>query len=120
MYTMGASEFHANVGHANKWSNIADSAATQWTLGYNYNLSKRTKVYGYYTKVNNSKGANYVTMLLARTSAPSLWACVTTSNLCTAQAVSPAAAADNADHYSKFIPHVARHGVFSYVQPVWQ
>jgi hypothetical protein len=22
MYTMGASEFHANVGHANKWSNI--------------------------------------------------------------------------------------------------
>jgi predicted porin len=49
MYTMGASEFHANVGHANKWSNIADSAATQWTLGYNYNLSKRTKVYGYYT-----------------------------------------------------------------------
>ncbi|NIF84446.1 porin [Comamonas sp. Tr-654] len=61
MYTMGASEFHANVGHANKWSHIADSAATQWTLGYNYNLSKRTKVYGYYTKVNNSKGANYVT-----------------------------------------------------------
>ncbi len=63
MYTMGASEFHANVGHANKWSHIADSAATQWTLGYNYNLSKRTKVYGYYTKVNNSKGANYVTGL---------------------------------------------------------
>lgn len=61
MYALGASEFHANVGHANKWSHIADSAATQWTLGYNYNLSKRTKVYGYYTKVNNSKGANYVT-----------------------------------------------------------
>lgn len=61
MYALGASEFHANVGHANKWSHIADSAATQWTLGYNYNLSKRTKVYGYYTKVNNSKGANYMT-----------------------------------------------------------
>ena len=54
MYTMGASEFHVNLGHANKWSNVPDSAATQWTLGYNYNLSKRTKVYGFYTRVNNS------------------------------------------------------------------
>ena len=57
MYTLGASEFHANFGHANKWSNVADSAATQWTLGYNYNLSKRTKVYGYYTAVNNKAGS---------------------------------------------------------------
>ena len=59
MYALGASEFHANVGRANKWSNVDDSAATQWTLGYNYNLSKRTKVYGYYTRVNNGKGAAY-------------------------------------------------------------
>jgi predicted porin len=29
--------------------------------GYNYNLSKRTKVYGYYTKVDNKAGANYMT-----------------------------------------------------------
>jgi predicted porin len=50
-----------NLGHANKWSNIADSGANQWTLGYNYNLSKRTKVYGYYTKVDNKAGANYMT-----------------------------------------------------------
>ena len=54
MYTMGASEFHVNLGHANKWSNVPDSAATQWTLGYNYNLSKRTKVYGYYTAVDRT------------------------------------------------------------------
>ena len=59
MYTMGASEFHVNLGHANKWSNVPDSAATQWTLGYNYNLSKRTKVYGYYTRVNNSAAIAY-------------------------------------------------------------
>ena len=59
MYTMGASEFHANVGRAGKWSHIADSAATQWTLGYNYNLSKRTKVYGYYTRVNNGGALAY-------------------------------------------------------------
>ena len=50
---MGVSEFHVNVGHANSWSNVNDSDATQWTLGYNYNLSKRTKVYTYYTRVNN-------------------------------------------------------------------
>lgn len=60
MYTLGASEFHVNVGHANKWSNIADSAATQWTLGYNYNLSKRTKVYAFYTRINNNSGFQYL------------------------------------------------------------
>lgn len=59
MYTLGASEFHLNVGRANKWSNAANSDATQYTLGYNYNLSKRTKVYGYYTRVDNNAGASY-------------------------------------------------------------
>ena len=61
MYALGASEFHLNVGHANSWSNRDDSAATQYTMGYNYNLSKRTKVYGFYTKVNNSARASYMT-----------------------------------------------------------
>ena len=61
MYVLNASEFHVNVGRANSWSKVDDSAATQWTLGYNYNLSKRTKVYTYYTKVNNKKSANYMT-----------------------------------------------------------
>ena len=59
MYTMGASEFHANVGRANSWSKQSSSAATQFTLGYNYNLSKRTKLYGYYTRINNGAAANY-------------------------------------------------------------
>ena len=57
---MGASEFHVNVGRAGEYKNINDSDATQYTLGYNYNLSKRTKVYGYYTRVSNSSGARYV------------------------------------------------------------
>ena len=61
MYTLNASEFHVNVGHAGKWSKVDDSSATQWTLGYNYNLSKRTKVYTYYTKINNKKAAEYGT-----------------------------------------------------------
>ena len=58
-YNVGASEFHVNVGRANSWSNFANSAATQFTLGYNYNLSKRTKVYTYYTRVNNDANATY-------------------------------------------------------------
>lgn len=59
MYVMNASEFHVNVGRANSWSKVNDSAATQWTLGYNYNLSKRTKVYTYYTRVNSGSGMDY-------------------------------------------------------------
>lgn len=63
MYTMGASEFHANVGVAGKikanGATVDDSNATQFTLGYNYNLSKRTKVYGFYTQVDNKANAAY-------------------------------------------------------------
>jgi len=59
MYALGASEFHLNVGRANSWSRQSDSAATQYTVGYNYNLSKRTKLYGYYTRVNNGMNASY-------------------------------------------------------------
>ena len=58
MYTIGASELHANVGKSShpKLNGVkeADSASsTQWTLGYNYNLSKRTKVYAFYTNLNH-------------------------------------------------------------------
>ncbi|MBD7961870.1 porin [Comamonas avium] len=62
MYTLGASEFHANVGRAQAYKGDlsgAKTSATQWTLGYNYNLSKRTKVYGYFTKINNGDDAAY-------------------------------------------------------------
>lgn len=53
MYVAGSSEFHVNVGFADDFSNVADSDATQFTLGYNYNLSKRTKVYAFYTEMDN-------------------------------------------------------------------
>lgn len=59
MYVLNASEFHANIGYADKWGKIKNSSATQWTLGYNYNLSKRTKVYSYYTRINSGKGMDY-------------------------------------------------------------
>jgi predicted porin len=57
MYTMGASEFHLNFGTAGKIGDIADSKANQFTAGYNYNLSKRTKVYAFYTKLDVKDGA---------------------------------------------------------------
>ncbi len=59
MYALGASEFHANVGLAGKIDGVADTDAKQFTLGYNYNLSKRTKAYTYYTKVDNKAASAY-------------------------------------------------------------
>lgn len=60
MYAMGASEFHVNFGAAGAMkgngATVVDKA-NQFTLGYNYNLSKRTKVYGFYTQVNNKGDA---------------------------------------------------------------
>lgn len=65
MYTIGASELHANVGRAGKVGSIDGSDAKQYTLGYNYNLSKRTKVYGFYTKVDESGAAGTAGRLAA-------------------------------------------------------
>jgi predicted porin len=53
MYTMGPSEFHLNFGNAGDVGNISNSKANQFTMAYNYNLSKRTKVYAFYTKLND-------------------------------------------------------------------
>lgn len=62
MYAMGPGEFHLNIGRAGKYSNGVDNgpgdSASQYTLGYNYKLSKRTKVYGFVTKVADS-GSTY-------------------------------------------------------------
>jgi len=61
MYTMGASEFVAGLGWASHWSGVGDSGARQLILGYNYNLSKRSKLYAGYTKVDNKANASYAT-----------------------------------------------------------
>ena len=58
MYQIGATELHANWGRAGSYSNVSNSSANQYTLGMNYNLSKRTKVYAFYTKVAD-KGTIY-------------------------------------------------------------
>lgn len=59
MYTFGASEVHLNIGFADDWSQLDNSKATQYTVAYNYNLSKRTKVYAFYTMVDNSSAFSY-------------------------------------------------------------
>jgi predicted porin len=38
---------------------VVDSGASQVSVGYDYGLSKRTKVYALYTKLSNGKGVNY-------------------------------------------------------------
>jgi len=58
MFTAGASEFHANIGKAGEYARLPGSDATQWTLAYNYNLSKRTKVYTWYSKVSDDAGVS--------------------------------------------------------------
>jgi len=54
MYVMGASEFHLNVGGSKAGGSIGSNGAKQYTLGYNYNLSKRTKLYGFYTAIDST------------------------------------------------------------------
>lgn len=55
MVPVGANEFHVNYGVAQDWSSTDDTGAKQITLAYNYNLSKRTKVYAQWTKIDNDK-----------------------------------------------------------------
>lgn len=59
MYTTGASEFVIGYAWAGDWSRQAHSGSRQIMLGYNLNLSKRTKVYALYTKYLNEANARY-------------------------------------------------------------
>ena len=60
MYTMGASEFHANYGNRGDTNDVDGTGANQFTVGYNYNLSKRTKLYTYYTRLDTDvAGADF-------------------------------------------------------------
>ncbi len=58
-YMMGQSEFHVNVGRSGDFDKLTKSAATQYTVAYNYNLSKRTKLYAFYTGVNNGDNFSF-------------------------------------------------------------
>ena len=58
MYTVGQNEFHINGGSAGNRNNVVNTGATQYTLGYNYNLDKQTKVYAFYTRINQDSATN--------------------------------------------------------------
>lgn len=55
-YAIGAGEVHANVGRAH---GEGKAVANQWTVGYNHHLSKRTKLYAFYSQIQNKHGANF-------------------------------------------------------------
>jgi predicted porin len=64
-YNVGNSEFHLGYGKADDYSRVRDSDATQLVLGYNYNLSKRTRIHTHYTKVSASRFTPYASDLTA-------------------------------------------------------
>lgn len=59
MYAIGNTEVHANFGMAGSYSNVSGTSAKQYTVGVNQNLSKRTKVYAYATKLGGDAGIAY-------------------------------------------------------------
>lgn len=62
MYTLApAQQFVLSWGGTGDWSRQAHSSARQVTLGYNLNLSRRTKVYALYTRIHNDANTRYGT-----------------------------------------------------------
>ena len=59
MYTMGATELHLNFGKAGDIGGVSGTDGKQLTLGVNQNLSKRTKIYGFYTKLDSGTAGVY-------------------------------------------------------------
>jgi len=56
MFPFGQHEFHVNYG----WVDADNSAgAKQYTLAYNYNITKTTKVYAFYTVVDNDTNGTF-------------------------------------------------------------
>ncbi len=45
--------------NAGQIGTVVDSSASQFSIGYDHGLSKRTKLYALYTKIANGKGINY-------------------------------------------------------------
>lgn len=58
-YAFGAHAFYFNYGKAGKVSDTTGTKASQWMLGYDYALSKRTSVGAHVTKLSNGDNATY-------------------------------------------------------------
>jgi predicted porin len=57
MLPVGKHEFHLNYGMAGETA--TDDGAKQYTIAYNYNITKETKVYVFYTAVDNDTAGTY-------------------------------------------------------------
>ena len=57
MFPFGQHELHLNYGMVDS---DGDTGAKQYTLGYNFNITKQTKVYAFYTAVDNDDNGNFV------------------------------------------------------------
>lgn len=58
-HAMGPHALHAAYAKANDQSDVDDSSAKFWTIGYEYSLSKRTMVKAYYANLKNDDNARY-------------------------------------------------------------
>ena len=50
---------YTNMGDRNMAGGGANTGATQWALGYDHNMSKRTTLYALYTKLNNDTNSAF-------------------------------------------------------------
>lgn len=58
-YSIGNSAIKLAAGKVNNIGGVQQTGANQITVGYDHGLSKRTKLYVLYTKLNNRDAANY-------------------------------------------------------------
>ena len=56
MFPFGQHEVHFNYGMVDA---DGDRGAKQWTVAYNYNITKTTKVYAFYTMVDNDNNGTF-------------------------------------------------------------
>ena len=61
MVPVGKNEFHLNYGSAGDIKNngVDDDGAKQYTIAWNYNITSATKVYVFYTAVDNDTNGGY-------------------------------------------------------------
>lgn len=58
-YNFGSDAVKAAYTKAGNLANTVNTGASQFSLGYDHNLSKRTTLYALYTKLSNDSGAGY-------------------------------------------------------------
>lgn len=58
-YRIGKGAVKLAYAKAGQLGNTANTGANQFTLGYDHSLTKRTTLYGLYTRLNNQSGINY-------------------------------------------------------------